>query len=98
MTTAQNRLVELARTGQSVWLDYIRRSILENGELKRHVEEDHLKGVTSNPAIFEKAIAGSSDYAKDLAADRDRCARDPKGVYERLAIADIQRAADVLVP
>src|SRR5262245_47207266 len=98
MDTAKNPLVVLAQSGQSVWLDYIRRSILDNGELKRHVEQDFLKGVTSNPAIFEKAIAGSSDYARDLAGEGERCARDPKGVYERLAIAGIQRAADVLAP
>ncbi len=66
MNTAKqvvNPLRELSSYGQSVWLDFIRRSLLNSGELKRLVEEDGLKGMTSNPAIFEKAIAGSNDYA-----------------------------------
>ena len=83
--------------GQSVWLDFIRRSLIEQGELKRMVDEDALGGVTSNPAIFEKAIDGSNDYAH---RDRRDLARTPglsaKEVYERLAIKDIQAAADVL--
>ena len=85
--------------GQSVWLDFIRRSLIASGELKRMVDEDGLGGVTSNPAIFEKAIDGSDDYATrdrgDLARTR---ASPPKAVYERLAIKDIQDAADVLRP
>ena len=57
-----NPLKELNEFGQSVWLDFIQRKLLTGGELKRMVEEDGLKGVTSNPAIFEKAIADSDDY------------------------------------
>jgi transaldolase/glucose-6-phosphate isomerase len=57
-----NPLKRLGEQGQSVWLDYIRRSLLTGGDLQRMVDEDGLKGVTSNPAIFEKAIAGSTDY------------------------------------
>jgi hypothetical protein len=57
-----NRLKALGTQGQAVWLDFIRRQIIENGELRRMVEDDGVAGVTSNPAIFEKAIAGSADY------------------------------------
>lgn len=90
----KNPLLELPELGQSVWYDSIRKSFLESGELARLIERDGLLGVTSNPSIFEKAIAGSTDYAADLAAERGNCARDPKGVYERLAIRDIQAACD----
>jgi transaldolase/glucose-6-phosphate isomerase len=93
---SKNPLIELSELGQSVWFDYIKKSLIESGELARMIEHDGLKGVTSNPSIFEKAIAGSADYAADLAAERANCARDPKGVYERLAIRDIQAACDVL--
>ena len=94
-----NPLRELLKHGQSVWLDYIRRSLLTSGELQRLVEEDGLRGVTSNPTIFEKAIAGSTDYD---AALRARLGEDPHTgaatLFEALAIEDIQRAADLLRP
>src|SRR5437016_3212522 len=90
-----NPLQELSKYGQTAWLDYIRRSLLTSGELKRLIEEDGLKGVTSNPAIFEKAIAGSTDYETQLAAGRDL---DAKALYETLAVRDIQGAADELQP
>ncbi|HSE87541.1 MAG TPA: transaldolase family protein [Candidatus Binatia bacterium] len=67
-----NPLKALERYGQSVWLDYIRRGLITSGELKRLIEEDGLKGVTSNPAIFEKAITGSTDYTETLAALQQR--------------------------
>ena len=82
--------------GQSVWLDYIRRSLIANGELARMVEEDALGGVTSNPAIFEKAIDGSDDYAAAIAALSVDAGLSAKAIYERLAVEDIQAAADVL--
>src|SRR4030095_14159186 len=92
-----NPLKELLAQGQSVWLDYIRRDLIRTGELKRLVEQDGIRGVTSNPPIFEKAIAGSTDYDDAL---RALLAKDPKtdvgNLYERLAIEDIQMAADVL--
>ena len=92
-------LKELLEQGQSVWLDYISRGLLRSGELKRLVEEDGVRGVTSNPTIFEKAISGSGDYDDSL---RELLARDPHmeagRLYEPLAIADIQAAADVLRP
>ena len=70
-----NPLKELLAQGQSVWLDYIRRDLIRTGELKRLVEEDGIRGVTSNPTIFEKAIAGSTDYDDAL---RALLAKDPK--------------------
>lgn len=94
-----NPLQQLHPLGQSVWLDYIRRHLLDSGELERLVQDDGLRGVTSNPAIFEKAIAGSSDYTESLAQAREADPRaEPMALYEGLAIADIQRAADILRP
>src|SRR6188474_2764958 len=90
-----NHLKELNRYGQSVWLDYIRRSLITSGELRRLIDEDGLRGMTSNPAIFEKAIAGSSDYA-DILDSLGSTEHDAKTVYERIAIRDVQAAADVL--
>src|SRR6202045_2955662 len=91
-----NPLQELHKYGQSVWLDYIRRSLITSGELKRLIEEDGLGGVTSNPAIFEKAITGSTDYTDALLELQKRKDLDAMGVYEILAIKDIQDAADTL--
>lgn len=84
--------------GQSVWLDYIRRSFITSGELQRLIAEEGVGGVTSNPAIFEKAITGSSDYAEVLSALRREPGLDAKARYERVAIEDIQSAADFLQP
>ena len=91
------RLAGLTAAGTSVWLDQIRRGMIESGELARMVEEDSLRGVTSNPAIFEKAILGSADYDADVeaAAQEGLSARE---VYRRLAVRDVQLAADVLRP
>jgi transaldolase len=87
----------LAALGQSIWLDFIKRDLIESGELARRVGTGELTGMTSNPAIFEKAIAGSTDYDRLLAeAARDRA--DTKTVYERLAVRDIRDAADALRP
>src|SRR3989304_98541 len=94
-----NPLKELLKQGQSVWLDYIRRDLLRRGELKRLVEEDGIRGVTSNPTIFEKAIAGSTDYDEALGALLAQAPRaDVEKLYEPLAIEDIQMAADILRP
>ncbi len=92
----KNPLKELLTFGQSFWLDYIRRNLFTTGELARLVKDDGLRGMTSNPAIFEKAIAGSTDYAQELQELAKRKDLDAKGVYELLAIHDIQKAADVL--
>ncbi|MBI2219507.1 MAG: transaldolase, partial [Candidatus Rokubacteria bacterium] len=93
-----NPLKELQHYGQSVWLDYIRRSLITNGELARLIADDGLRGLTSNPAIFEKAMAGSSDYESALKELEGRKDLDAKALYETLAIRDIQDAADVLAP
>jgi len=97
MTLAHpDTLVELGQAGQSLWLDYLRRSFVESGDLARMVEHDGLKGLTSNPSIFAQAIAQSDDYAgaiKTFAASGDYSVSQ---IYEHLAIADIRAAADVL--
>jgi len=95
---ATNPLKDLQKFGQSVWLDYIRRDLFTSGELKRLIEEDGLRGMTSNPSIFEKAIAGSTDYADILASLRSRTGLGAKARYEIIAIRDIQDAADTLRP
>jgi transaldolase / glucose-6-phosphate isomerase len=97
-TKTLNPIRELSKYGQSVWLDYIRRSLISSGELKRLIDEDGLGGVTSNPAIFEKAITGSTDYTDALLELQKRKDLDAMGVYEILAIQDIQDAADTLRP
>ncbi len=94
---AVQRLKDLQQQGQSIWLDFIQRGLMTSGELKRLVDEDGLVGITSNPAIFEKAISGSTDYAEALKA-LAREQLDAKTMYERLAIQDIQDAADILRP
>ena len=93
----ENPLKQLARFGQSIWLDYIRRSLMTSGDLRKMVEEDGLGGMTSNPSIFEKAMGGA-EYADYLAELRKNKTLDAKGIYEGLAIRDIQDAADVLRP
>jgi transaldolase/glucose-6-phosphate isomerase len=93
-----NPLHALSEYGQSVWLDYIRRGLITSGELKRLVDEDGLRGITSNPSIFEKAIAGSTDYNAALQALEQQCDMDAKALYELLAVVDIREAADVLLP
>jgi transaldolase / glucose-6-phosphate isomerase len=97
-TRHSNPLRELQSYGQSVWLDYIRRSLLTSGELQHLIDDDGLRGVTSNPAIFEKAIAGSSDYTELLQSLAGRTELDAKARYELLAIRDIQDTADLLRP
>lgn len=94
-----NPLRELQKHGQSVWLDYIRRSLITSGELKRLIEVDGLRGITVNPTILEKAITGSSDYDEVIRRRLGTEARQDAGaLYETLAIEDVQMAADVLRP
>jgi transaldolase/glucose-6-phosphate isomerase len=95
---ATNAVKDLQKFGQSVWLDYIRRNLITSGELQRLIDEDGLRGITSNPAIFEKAISGSNDYADLLKSLRSKTDLDAKARYEILAIRDIQDAADLLRP
>src|SRR3954463_3280373 len=96
-TTAgvNERLATLTSYGVSIWLDLLRRSLVEGGELQRMIDEDSLRGVTSNPAIFEKAILGSDDYDDQLEelAKEGASGRDP---YRALVVRDVQGAADVL--
>ncbi len=92
-----NPLVELAHLGQSVWYDNIERKLIQSGELKRMIDEDELRGVTSNPAIFEKAIS-NSDLYKDQLRELALQGKSAIEIYEALAIRDIQSAADVLAP
>ena len=100
MATGQQvneRLAAITEAGTSIWLDQVRRSLVETGELKRMVEEESLRGVTSNPAIFEKAILGSPDYDDQL-AELARAGGDTRGIYRAMAVRDIQDACDVLRP
>ena len=90
-----NPLVQLARHGQSFWLDNISRDLIASGRLSRLIEEDGLKGMTSNPAIFEKAITGSTDYDDDIGLLAAQ-GRNAVEIYEALAVADIRQAADRL--
>ena len=87
-----NPLIRLTGEGQSVWLDYIRRDLLAGGGLKRMIVEDGVTGVTSNPSIFEKALADSQDYEGMIASESPRCST-AKELYERLAVRDIRDAA-----
>lgn len=87
-------LWDLTALGQSVWLDYIRRGILDNGELEQLIRESAVRGVTSNPAIFEQAMVGSDDY-DDALEELSAEGADPLEAYEKLAITDIQNAADL---
>jgi len=97
MTTSP--LNQLAALGQSIWYDNIQRSLLLNGELATMIAEDSITGLTSNPSIFDKAIAHSSDY-DDALADllRENPQADAEALYESLAIRDIQTAADLMRP
>ncbi|HKQ03924.1 MAG TPA: bifunctional transaldolase/phosoglucose isomerase [Blastocatellia bacterium] len=92
-----NPLVELQKHGQSIWYDNIRRALIDTGDIARKIEQDDLRGVTSNPSIFEKAIAGSTDYD---AAMRQLIAegRNINEIYDALTIEDIQRTADLFRP
>jgi transaldolase len=90
------KLHQAAELGQAIWLDFIRRGFIESGDLQSLID-DGLRGITSNPSIFEKAIAESSDY-DDALADLVERGRSDHEIYEALAIEDIQRAADLLRP
>jgi transaldolase / glucose-6-phosphate isomerase len=94
---AKNPLFDLYEAGTSVWLDYIRRSLMTSGELKRMIEEDAVVGMTSNPTIFEKAIGGSSDYDDALRVLIEAGIADEE-IMLGLIVEDIQMAADVLKP
>jgi transaldolase/glucose-6-phosphate isomerase len=98
VTVGQNeRLEALTAAGTSAWLDQIRRSLIEGGELQRLIDEMSLRGVTSNPAIFQKAILGSDDYDDELRELAEQGC-DAKQIYDAIAVKDVQLAADVLRP
>jgi transaldolase / glucose-6-phosphate isomerase len=92
-----NPLKGLLEYGQSPWMDYVRRDLLTSGALKKLIQEDGLMGMTSNPTIFEKAITGSKDYA-DILESPEAKKLDAKGVYEKIAIRDVQDATDIFKP
>ncbi|NVJ20845.1 transaldolase [Myxococcus sp. AM011] len=92
-----NPLRQLAEFGQAVWVDNLQRSYITQGTLKKLIDEDGLKGLTSNPTIFQKAVSGSEDYA-DLFAEARAKGLSANDVYEHLAVRDVQGAADILRP
>src|SRR5699024_6617030 len=92
-----NPLNKIRKQGQSIWLDLLDRAIMDSGKLQQLIEEDDLRGLTSNPAIFEKAISESSDYDKDI-AELSKKESDDEALFYDMAIKDIQRAADLFKP
>ena len=95
---SNNPLVQLASFDQSPWYDNIQRAMIQNGELTRLIDNDGLKGMTSNPAIFQKAMTGSSDYDESLKQHlAENPNQDAKTLFYRLAIEDIQMAADAFI-
>jgi transaldolase len=93
----ENPLRKLGTLGQSVWLDYIRRDLIVSGELRRLIKEDGLRGMTSNPSIFEKAISGSHDYDEDIRVMVHE-GKGVKAIYEAISQRDVQSAADEFRP
>src|SRR5215813_12258124 len=93
-TKGANPLKALLTYGQSPWMDYIRRDLLTGGGLKKMIDEDGLRGMTSNPTIFEKAIS-AGDYYKDILESPEAKKLDAKGVFEKIAIRDVQDACDI---
>jgi transaldolase/glucose-6-phosphate isomerase len=93
----ENPIRRLTGLGQSLWLDFIRRNLIASGGLKRLIEEDDLRGVTSNPSIFEKSIDGSKDYDEDVRALAEE-GKSVEEVYSALTLKDIRDAADVFRP
>jgi transaldolase/glucose-6-phosphate isomerase len=96
--TARNNLAQLFKCGTSVWLDFVSRSLMQKGELQHMIEVDDVRGVTSNPSIFEKAIAHSDEYDDDLTAFEKSGDHAVSDLFEHLAVGDIRAAADVLRP
>jgi transaldolase / glucose-6-phosphate isomerase len=92
-----NPIKGLLEFGQSPWMDYIRRDLLTSGGLKKMIDEDGLRGQTSNPAIFEKSVTGSDLY-KDILSSPEAQSLNAKGVYEKIAIRDVQDACDIFKP
>lgn len=93
----KNPLKALLDFGQSPWMDYIRRDLLTSGGLQKFIDEDGLRGMTSNPAIFEKSITGSKLY-DDILSSPDAKSLNAKGLFEKVAIRDVQGACDIFSP
>jgi transaldolase len=93
----ENPLLKIREFGQSIWLDYLRRKMITSGELKELIEEDGLRGITSNPSIFDEVITGSRDYDDDIRAFALE-GKDKHAIYETLTVKDVQDAADVFRP
>ena len=91
-----NPLKELNEHGQSVWLDFVSRDLLKSGDLKKLIAADGLRGVTSNPSIFEKAIGHGDDYDEMIRTAQAAGDSDPAALFEELAIHEIQEGADQL--
>jgi transaldolase len=94
---AANPLVRLGELGQSPWFDYITRDLLHTGELQRLIADDGLRGMTTNPTIFEKAITGSDGYDADIRALADSGIK-PNEIFETLSVADVRSACDLFLP
>jgi len=94
----KNPLLELERFHQSPWLDFISRSLLDRGEFESMVLKDGIKGITSNPTIFQKSISETGDYDADIFSLYKKFGSDFQKIYEHLAIDDLRRAADILYP
>jgi transaldolase len=94
---AESRLAELAARGQSIWIDLLSREFIRSGELKRLVDDYSVTGATSNPSIFQKAIAGGGDYDDQIRASLDET-KDPKEIFWQLAVEDVREACDVVRP
>ncbi|MDJ1481689.1 transaldolase [Cytophagaceae bacterium YF14B1] len=92
-----NPLVQVNELGQSIWLDFINRQLLRDGNLQQLIDEDGLRGMTSNPAIFEKAMTGSNEYDDDI-RQLTQQEHTTKEIYEAMAVADVQRACDAFLP
>src|SRR5205807_1400242 len=92
-----NPLKGLLAHGQSPWMDYIRRDLLTGGGLKKYIDNDGLRGMTSNPAIFEKAITGGNLY-NDILTSPEAKKLDANGIFEKIAIRDVQDACDIFKP
>src|SRR4051812_48646686 len=92
-----NPLVQLGQLGQSIWYDYITRDLIASGELGRLIADDGLRGMTSNPTIFEKAIAGSQLYDEEIRRLSEQ-GRGAGEIFESLAVADVQAACDAFTP
>src|SRR5258708_32323968 len=92
-----NPLRDLAKTGQSVWYDQMERRLVSSGELQRMIDEDDLRGLTSNPTIFEKAISGSSDYDTQLRGLATQN-KSKEEIYDQLTLEEIGNAADGFRP